>query len=293
MVLYNPKTKAFVSDIKEIRKQLKLNSSAKNVTVKPMDVPKGLELYIQSTSSTRKLIGGYAILRGMETEDTLPSAPPAKKAKLVEADEEDEGKSRETPRISGPTSRKTKQDWLTNWSEFDQLPDFESDDFPDSEMIKCTDIESRNSVDDCDKPVPVEFLEKLHSQILGVLRDGLLRWSAPSYKKLEGISTADEPASLWIWESADRRPVQALRLLYYASPSSSDVIIALEQKGDFAVVFHIIGGHPGIITNGFVYANSDGSGDTFKEPMPGTPTPDLVIIRLLNYVWEHGHDIYH
>jgi hypothetical protein len=69
LVLYNVSTKQYQTE--GVRETLKLSSTAKSVSVKPVMVPAGHELYVSSTSNNRKLEGGPVLLKvdGDEGED--------------------------------------------------------------------------------------------------------------------------------------------------------------------------------------------------------------------------------
>eukprot|EP01122_Echinamoeba_exundans_P001533 TRINITY_DN1156_c0_g1_i1.p1 TRINITY_DN1156_c0_g1~~TRINITY_DN1156_c0_g1_i1.p1 ORF type:complete len:361 (-),score=76.98 TRINITY_DN1156_c0_g1_i1:123-1205(-) len=61
LVLYNTSTKQYQTE--GVRETLKLNPTAKSVSVKPAMIPSGYELYVSSTSYNRKLAGGPVLLK--------------------------------------------------------------------------------------------------------------------------------------------------------------------------------------------------------------------------------------
>mmetsp|Transcript_46717 Transcript_46717/g.109881 ORF Transcript_46717/g.109881 Transcript_46717/m.109881 type:complete len:192 (-) Transcript_46717:74-649(-) len=166
------------------------------------------------------------------------------------------------------------KDSLLNW----QVLLSNDDDF-EEDVVKRMDSDAWQ--DDCDIPVPPEFLTPVVDQ---VKTTATLDWTS-----CVAPETGDDRL---FWATIDGKA----RLMYarYSKFSASDShFVALEHLGTgLAVVCGHAGLHPFAASPRFRYSNSDGSAE--DGPEPETPQPGSVIDYLLDRLQHHaGEDADH
>ena len=270
----------FIQKPDEIRSTLKLKSGS--VSVAPSSIPAGMELFVQSTSATRKLDGGSVVLRVAK----LKASPEVDEA---DGDDDDDGDNEEEDH-EGEEDEEGDIGMIRN-SVFDweMIRELGFGEYDSSELF-LDQGESEEAADYLDEEVPQDKVEPVVQRVLAV--GALIRdWRA---SKVHSTPAArGEPAThTYHWRSAST----GCQLLFKTTPPGSGDsafhIVLEHPESAFGVVAACFGGHPCVVTRSWSYDNSDGSTMTQTPPLSFVG-PECTIALLAQCITCYAKDMYH
>ena len=265
----------FIQKPDEIRSTLKLKSGS--VSVAPSSIPAGMELFVQSTSATRKLDGGSVVLRVAK----LKASPEVDEADGDDDEEEDQDHEGEEDEGDIGMIRNSVFDWemirehpLTEAVDLDAFNIDEGNDDGDGE-----DDDGEYCEPHLDEELPVEEVEPVVQEVLAVgalIRDW--RASRVEVRPPEDAYTAESHWHHWM------SPSTGCQLLYLYDTRDNDFRIVLDHpEKAFGVVLGTSGCHPYVVTRLWSYDNSHGS-TSVRLPTANYISPECILSLLAHYI---------
>ena len=269
-----------------VRSALGLNSG--RITVKPADFSADCEMFIQSTSSNRKLPSGHDVL--FRLNEALASGsinvstdPGAKSGKRKRGDDDDDGGDGDGKDDSGG------EDQIVVWPSliFDLTDEVECLD--ENDLV--VGASASNVPGDCDLPVPnnsvLETTETIHNDAIRAVSEWIEteRLVVPVPDSSWGGAMA--PHVRCQWKSAAGN----IRLMYVQFANGTFVALEIPQKR-WGLVCGNCGAHPFCHSPTFMYANSDGSSSDINLPKDSI-THATVLAKLMHDTVLHCSNVEH
>ena len=261
----------FIQKPDEIRSTLKLKSGA--VSVAPSSIPAGMELFVQSTSATRKLDGGSVVLRVAK----LKASPEVDEA---DGDDDDDGDNEEEDH-EGEEDEEGDIGMIRNsvfdWERIRKLG-FGEYEYSDPESFRDEDEDDEYCEPYVESVVPVEDVQPVVQEVLAVgalIRDW--RASRVEVRPPGDLHTAESHWHHWM------SPSTGCQLLYVYEASDNDFRIVLDHpEKAFGVVLGVSNSYPYVLTKHWMYENPN-MGTSVSLPTANYISPECILSLLAHY----------
>ncbi len=287
LALKRPSGGSWVMGGTEVRAELGLPAGA--IKLAPGDLPGVAELYVQSTSSNRKLSADGGVLLLWPAQAALGDGegggasvpPPAAK------------RARTTPELAG----------IVKWSQLEgPLSEINDEEIAEETLVKKAPDDQLHEMD-CDEPVPREMLNDEVEWLALVMRAGSADWDETE------ATTEPAPSRHWGTPPPSRRyqwvsRTAGARLMYLEIGEDLTVMVVEVNphsaespevktllKCPLGLATGEAGAHPFIHAQRYQYANSDGS--CSSRNIGKLLSPTVVMAKFIHDTAMHGENEEH